>query len=214
MLKDIDAVIFDLDGTMVDSMWIWEAIDEEYLAEKNCDMPSDLQKCVEGLSFYQVAVYFKDRFNIEDDLDTIMNKWNEMALIKYRDVIKPKPYIIEFLELLKSRNIKVGVATSNSRVLTEAVLNANDMMKYVDAMQTGCNELPGKPEPDIYLYVAKQLNCDPKRCLVFEDLTIGITAGLRAGMKTCAIKDDYSFDQWEEKVALADYNIVDYGDIL
>lgn len=214
MLTDIDAVIFDLDGTMVDSMWIWKAIDEEYLGEKNIEMPEDLQKCVEGISFYQVAVYFKERFNIEDSLTDIMDKWNEMAFEKYKYEIKPKPYMIEFLEMLKKNNIKIGVATSNSRPLCDAVLIANDMMKYIDVIQTGCNELPGKPEPDIYLYVADQLGCAPSRCLVFEDLTMGITAGNRAGMRTCAIKDDYSEDQWDEKVSLADYNIKDYGDIL
>ena len=76
VLKEIDAVIFDLDGTLVDSMWIWREIDIEYLARFNMTMPEDLQNNIEGMSFYETAVYFKTTFNIPDSLETIMNNWS------------------------------------------------------------------------------------------------------------------------------------------
>ena len=83
MLTDIDGVLFDLDGTLVDSMNMWEQIDIEYLGGLNIDMPDDLQRSIEGRSFYETAVYFKERFGIEDPIPSIMDRWNEMAREMY-----------------------------------------------------------------------------------------------------------------------------------
>ena len=71
MLRDIDAVIFDLDGSLVDSMWLWRAIDIEYLGRFGITLPEDLQSKIEGMSFSETAVYFKENFPITDSLDEI-----------------------------------------------------------------------------------------------------------------------------------------------
>ena len=76
-------VIFDLDGTLVDSMWMWEAIDIEYLARFGIELPPDLQKKISGMSFSETAVYFKETFKIPDSLEKIKQTWNEMAFYKY-----------------------------------------------------------------------------------------------------------------------------------
>ena len=83
MLENIKAVIFDLDGTLVDSMWMWREIDIEYLAGFGIELPDDLQKSISGMSFSETAEYFKDRFGIKDDTDTIKKRWNEMAWDMY-----------------------------------------------------------------------------------------------------------------------------------
>ena len=74
------AVIFDLDGTLVDSMWMWKAIDIEYLARFGLDCPDDLQKRIEGMSFSETASYFKERFGLEDSLEEIKEAWVDMSL--------------------------------------------------------------------------------------------------------------------------------------
>lgn len=214
ILKDIKGVIFDLDGTLVDSMWIWKQIDIEYLSARNIEMPEDLQSKIEGMSFYETAVYFKETYKIPDSLEVIMDNWNAMAMEKYRTVIRVKEGVKEFLQLLKDKGIVMGIATSNSRILTEAVLENQGILEYFGAIVTGSEIIKGKPEPDVYLTAANKLDIDPKTCLVFEDLPFGIMAGKRAGMKTCAIDDVYSADMWDEKVALADYNIKSYKEIL
>ena len=84
MLKDIQAVIFDLDGSLVDSMWIWKDIDIEYLGRFGIPLPENLQAEIEGMSFSETAVFFKERFGIPDDLDVIKAEWNRMACDKYR----------------------------------------------------------------------------------------------------------------------------------
>ncbi len=214
VLKEIDAVIFDLDGTLVDSMWIWREIDIEYLARFNMTMPEDLQNNIEGMSFYETAIYFKTTFNIPDSLETIMNNWNEMAFEKYEKVVPVKDGVQEFLQKLSDLGIKMGIGTSNSRILTESLLKTRGIDKYFDAIVTGSEVTKGKPEPEVYLTAADKLGVSPSRCLVFEDLPFGIMAGKRAGMKTCAVEDAYSEHFREEKLELADYYIESYKEVL
>jgi len=213
LLKNIDACIFDLDGTLVDSMWVWGAVDIEYLGKHGCSVPPDMKDDIEGSSMREIAVYFQNRFNIHDSVEKIIEDWNIMALDKYSNSVPMKPHIDEFLAYLKENNIKVGLYTSNSYVLTEAALKGHNILQYFDAITSGCSDIKGKPEPDGYLLTADKLGVSYDRCLVFEDLVMGIWAGKKAGMKTCAIKDDYSAAQDEEKAKLADYYIEDYYEV-
>ena len=210
MLKNTDAVIFDLDGSLVDSMWMWKAIDIEYLGRFGIPLPEDLQSKIEGMSFSETAVYFKEHFHIPDSLEKIKNDWNRMAWDKYEKEVPLKPGIPEFLEGCSKHGIKLGIATSNSRQLVENIVSVHKLRDYFSCIMTGCDVAHGKPSPDIYLAVADTLKVDPKRCLVFEDIIPGIQAGKNAGMKVCAVEDAYSLQEKESKQALADYYINDF----
>lgn len=214
MLQNIDAVIFDLDGSLVDSMWMWHEIDVEYLGRYGLSVPEGLQQDIEGLSFSETAVYFKERFLLPDSLEEIKKCWNEMAWDKYMNEVPLKPGAGEFLRLCKERNIRLGIATSNSRELVTNVADTHGLHDYFSCIMTGCDVGKGKPAPDIYLAVAKKLSVLPGRCLVFEDIVPGILAGKAAGMKVCAVEDAYSLDQTEVKKALADYYIRDFHEIM
>ena len=115
--------------------------------------------------------------------------------------------------IIYQRGIKLGIATSNKRELAEAVLRSTKVLPLFDSIWTSCEAKAGKPAPDVYLRVAQSLQVEPKRCLVFEDVPNGILAGVNAGMKVCAVEDDFSKNQDEKKRALADYYIKDYEDI-
>lgn len=210
MLYDIDAVIFDLDGSLVDSMWMWRAIDIEYLGRFGIPLPEDLQSKIEGMSFTETAVYFKETFGIPDSLETIKDDWNRMAWDKYTHEVPLKPGIPEFLEGCQRNGILLGIATSNSRELVENIAGVHNLKDYFSCIMTGCDVARGKPSPDIYLAVAERLRVSPDRCLVFEDIIPGIQAGLNAGMRVCAVEDAYSTCDRAEKKALADYYIEDY----
>lgn len=214
MWKDKKAVIFDLDGTIVDSMWMWKSIDNEYLGRFGIETPDDLQKNISGMSFSETAVYFKETFGIPDTLDEIKQAWNEMAMYKYTHEVSLKTGILEFLKTLKKHGIRTGIATSNSVELVKAVLFSLDVAEYFDEVHTACEVEKGKPSPDIYLLVADCLAVKPADCLVFEDVTEGILAGKNAGMEVCAVEDEFSAPAREEKKRLADYYITDYWEIL
>lgn len=212
MLQEVNAVIFDLDGTLVDSMWMWRAIDIEYLGRFGIPLPEKLQSEIEGMSFHHTATYFKEHFQIPDTIEKMMDDWNHMAWDKYSHEVPLKPGIPEFLEGCKKKNIKLGIATSNSRELAENILNVHQIRKYFSSILTGSEIIKGKPAPDIYLAAARELKVNPENCLVFEDIIPGIKAGKNAGMKVCAVEDAYSIAERTQKSALADYYIDDYYD--
>lgn len=200
-----EAVIFDLDGSMVDSMWIWRDIDIEYLGKFGIDLPENLQSCIEGMSFGETAAYFKERFDLPDTIDEIKADWNRMARDKYAFEVPVKEGVMELLEYCKANGIKVGIATSNSRELVETLVKSHQIEPYFNCIMTACDVSRGKPAPDIYLAVAKALQVTPENCLVFEDIIPGIQSGLSAGMRVCAVYDKYSEHQDEEKHRIADY---------
>ncbi len=214
MLKDIHAVIFDLDGTLVDSMWVWLDIDRDYFKQHGLDVPEQLQQKISGMSFSETANYIKEQFGISDSIEEMKAAWNRMAEEKYEKEVPLKPGVYEFIQKLKEMGIKTGVATSNSRHLVEIALQARGIRSGLDTVRTACEVEKGKPAPDIYLLVAKDLEVEPEHCLVFEDIVEGIQAGKRAGMHTCAIADAASEAIWEEKQQEADYAIQDYRELL
>lgn len=213
MLRDIDAVIFDMDGSLVDSMWMWRAIDIEYLGRYGIALPEDLQSKIEGMSFGETACYFKEHFPIPESLEEIMEEWNRMAWDKYMYEVPLKEGIPEFLAGCRNSHIKLGIATSNSRVLVENVARVHNLRDYFSCIMTGTDVERGKPNPDIYLAVAKGLGVAPERCLVFEDIVAGILAGKNARMRVCAVEDEYSSASRDLKKELADYYIEDYRGI-
>lgn len=213
MLQNMKALIFDLDGTVVDSMGIWREIDIAYLKRHGHELPEDLQDSIEGMSFYDTAKYFQKRFQITDSLEQIMDDWNQMAFQKYSEEVPLKEHIPTLLQYCKKHQIKLGLATSNSRKLATEVLQQRGILQYFDGIMTGCGKLASKPAPDIYLACARELCVSPDECLVFEDLPAGIIAGNRAGMKTCAVFDEYSKHLDEEKHNLANYYINSYSEI-
>lgn len=214
MLDNKKAVLFDLDGTLIDSMWMWKQIDQEYLGRHNHVLPENLQHEIEGMSFTETAGYFKERFGISDSIEAMQAEWNQMAVDKYRKQTPLKKGVLTFLNHLKERDIPLGIGTSNSKELVEVVLTTHHLNDYFSAVHTSCEVKSGKPDPDIYLLVAEHLNVPPEECLVFEDIPMGLLAGNRAGMETCAVWDEYSLDQEEEKRHLADYYIHTYHDVL
>lgn len=210
----IEAVIFDLDGSMVDSMWIWKAIDIAYLGKFGIALPENLQECIEGMSFSETAAYFKERFDLPVDLESIKEDWNLMAEDKYAREVPVKKGVVILLNFCKKHGIKAGIATSNSRHLVESVVRAHHLESFFDCIMTACEVERGKPAPDIYLAVAKKLQVMPENCLVFEDIIPGIQAGKAAGMRVCAVYDEYSRHQDNEKRRIADYYTYHFTELI
>ena len=215
MLTEKKAVIFDMDGTLIDSMWVWHSVDEIYMQKYHLIEPDDFHEEMEGMSFAEVADYFLRAFpNLMLTTAEIMEEWHQLAMDKYRNEVQLKEGALEFLLSLKEQGICLGIATSNSRELAEAVLDAHGIRNLFDCILTSDEAKAGKPAPDVYLKVAEKLNVLPAQCLVFEDVPKGILAGKNAGMRVCAVEDLFSAEQIQEKRKLADYYISDYQQVL
>ncbi len=206
-----DAVIFDLDGTLIDSMWIWKEVDIKYLDNIGDAQYSDqLHKDIEGMSTTETALYFKEKFNIEDDIEDMKNEWVEMARDYYKHKIFLKKGAKELLRFLKDENKKIGVGTSNFRDLAEEVLGSNGVRNYFTVIRTSCEFKNGKPFPDVFLGVAKDLGVEPSKCLVFEDTHAGVKAAKSAGMDVIAIADNMSLKYRDEIESDANHYIEDF----
>lgn len=209
------AVIFDLDGTLIDSMGIWLKVDIEYLEKRNIPPPADLFEDVpEGNSFNEICLYFKEKFNLPDSIEEIGTEWTEMVAQHYKTEIRLKPGARELIEFLHSQNVKMAIGTSNSQYLAETVLRANNVLQYFEIIVAGCIEIKGKPFPDIFLKAAAEMQIDPADCLVVEDTLHGVIAAHKGGMDAFAIFDDNKTHDVEILRKEADFYAEDFQDIM
>ncbi|MCD8105528.1 MAG: HAD family phosphatase [Lachnospiraceae bacterium] len=214
MLKQTEAVIFDLDGTLMDSMWMWTDIDIEFLSRYSQAPPPDLSVAIEGMGFTETAQYFKDRFSLPLSVEEIKQQWNRMAFWKYANEVPLKAGAEDFLRYLKRQGIPTAIASSNSQDLIRASLANNHVEEFFNRIVTSCEVARGKPSPDVYLYASEALGVPPDKCLVFEDVPMGILAGKSAGMRVCAMEDDFSAKRKPQIRQLADYYIRSYDEVL
>lgn len=216
MIENIKAAIFDLDGTLVDSMWLWDKIDTTYLKSLGIDKPSNLKKEITHLSFDKTAEYFKSRFNIPHSIESILKTWYNMSYDEYTNNIKLKPGAKEFLQHLHNKKIKIGLATSNSMVLVETCLKSNNIFDLFDKITLTSEVSRDKSYPDVYLLAAERLGVSPKNCIVFEDILPAIHGAKSAGMKVIAVNDEpYTPPDDKAKIIKeADFYIEDYNELL
>ena len=201
---DIRGAVFDMDGTILDSMGMWQDIDRRYLARFGKEAPADLQRRIEGFSVPETARYFKEAFGIPDGTDEIIAAWNEMAREEYLTRLQLKPGAKAYLRRLHCAGIPLGIATTNYRDLTEACLRRLGILDLFSAVVTSGDIEKGKPDPEIFLKAAKIMAVPPEDCVVFEDLPAGLLAGKRAGMKTVAVYDPAAAAVDARKRAMAD----------
>ena len=215
MLNNINAVIFDIDGTLLDSNNVWHQIDIDFVKQRNLKHPENLQDEVGGLSFYQVACYFKDKFNLDDTPEELVKIWHDMAYKAYREEIVLKEGAKDYLEYLHSINMPIAVCTSNSHELVEAALENNGVLDIIDLIVTADDIGKSKEEPDIYFEIARRLNVDTVNCLAFDDIYPALNAINMANMKSCAVYNEKSVEAYSESLLrdTADYFIYDFKDI-
>ncbi|MBW8383935.1 MAG: HAD family phosphatase [Youngiibacter sp.] len=199
MLDDVLGVIFDLDGTLVDSMWVWRKVDEDFLVSRNIDLePEELMRRIAHKSFHETAVYFKETFNLLETIDEIKAQWNNSVKSIYRDNVMLKEGALEILIKLKEKGTKIALATSSSEEILEACLEARQIRQYFDVVVTTDMAGKTKVEPDVYLLAADRLELSPSSIAVFEDIPAAMLGARKAGMKVFGVHDSFSEHLHEE----------------
>jgi 16S rRNA pseudouridine516 synthase len=187
--KHIRAIIFDFDGTLVDSMNLWHQIDVDFLGRRGLVCPDDLSMAISGKSFTETAEYFKERFLLPDSIAEIKAEWDEMSRNTILNEIGFKPGALPFLSWVYAHAIPMAIATSNTRSTLELFLPQYGIDRYFHSLHFTCEVGRGKPHPDVFLDAAKALDVLPEHCLVFEDTLEGIHGAQSAGMAVISVDD-------------------------
>jgi len=206
------ACIFDLDGTLLDSMGVWQDIDVEFLEQRGRAVPGDYADKVSAMSFEQAAAYTIERFALTDDAESVMSKWREMAGHAYGHTIQMKPHAKEYLSALRGLGVRLALATSATPEHYEAALCAHGVYDWFEVIcgtdEVGC----GKTSPDIFRLAADKLKLAPCECVVFEDILPAVISAKSIGMTVYGVYDSFSESSWEEIKEAADGVIYDFKD--
>lgn len=200
----IKGAIFDVDGTLLDSMHIWDEAGERYLRTKGITAEPDLGERIFAMTMEEAAQYLKQVYRLEECVKEITEGINRQIEEFYLNNAEIKPGVIEFLDELKKRNITLTAATATDRYLIEGAFARLGLDKYFDRIFT-CTEVgAGKEKPTIYYEAAAYMATAPKETLVFEDALHAIHTSAKAEYKTVAVYDSSSEEKQEEIRQAAD----------
>ncbi len=206
----IRGAIFDMDGTLIDSMYVWEDIGSRYLVFLGIEPPDDLNQTIANMSMQQVSDYFTEAFGINKSPRQISDEINALIEPIYENEVRTKKGVAPLLEKLSSMGVKMCVATATDRHIVEAVLKHNDIRHYFSEIFTCTGVGAGKDTPVIYESALEFLGTERSETPVFEDALYAIKTAKAAGFPVIGIYDSYSACVQEEIKALSDYYVVDY----
>ena len=186
-MHEFKGAIFDMDGTLLDSMPVWKRLTQGYLKQFGVHITDQDYAVTEGFSQPQVAQYFADRYPELPDAQSLMDGMDRLISARYEAIAKPKEGVLDFLEGLRRRGVKMAIATLTARRHAEKALRDRDMLDYFEFMLTIEDVGISKREPDIYLQAAARMGLEPAFCVVFEDAPYACATARRAGFRVCGM---------------------------
>ena len=214
-INTFDAAIFDMDGTIMDSLGIWERIDHDFLeVRRGIVVPGSYMHEIAAMSFAEIAVYTKERFNLPDTPEELMQEWTDMAAYEYAHNVPLKPYVKDYMEKLKLSGKKIILCTSSPEYFFKAALKNNGVYELFDGFANTCEAGCGKDNPKVYLLAAQKAGVAPEKCMVFEDVITGIKTAKSINMQTCGVYDERNIRKQDELRGVCDFYIESFSELL
>lgn len=201
---DIKGAIFDVDGTLLDSMFLWDGLGSDYLKSIGITPEEGLKEILWPMTMAEAAQYFQTHYGVKASVEEIVAVIDQRIEYYYKEVLKLKEGVAKYLEKLKSQSVKMCIATASNRRLIEAALRKNGVLHYFDFILT-CGEFgSGKDIPDIYLECQKRLGTPKEQTWIYEDALHAVKTAKNAGFLVVAVYDDTSKSQTNEIREAAD----------
>ncbi len=208
----ISGAIFVLDGTLLDSMWVWDNLIPEALEEKGVVMDDELNKKLDAMSVRQGAEYICRHYLPNETADTLIDFMWKRAEHQYENVVVHKHGVKPFLFALRNKGVRMVVATASKRSLAEAALRRLNLLHYFSVILS-CDDMGvGKESPEIYEKALDILGTPKETTYVFEDALHCVITAKKAGFPVVAVKEATSAHNEEKIRELADIFIKDYDD--
>ena len=207
-----DGAIFDFDGTIAETAYIWEHVDRAFLGARGIPYSEEYARALAVLGFDRGARYTIERYNLRETEADIVDEWKRLSWAFYRSEVTLKPGARSYILSLKRRGVRCALATSNEPELVRSMQHV-DAAQLFDTCVYGCEVGVPKDQPDIYLEAARRLETEPARCIVFEDIAPGLRAARGAGFLTCALRSDDPSQLLDDVRDAAELYLADWTDL-
>ncbi|MBQ8182747.1 MAG: HAD family phosphatase [Clostridia bacterium] len=209
---EITGAIFDFDGTLFDSMHVWKGIRYKFFEIIGLRLTKEDEEAFKGLFLRETLELAIERFNLSESYEELLSKLFEYIKARYLAETEPKNDIIDFLERLKAKGVKMGIATATGEIALQAVLEKYDMTEYFSVIYSTYTVGASKTEPKVYDVVLKELGTDKNTTWVFEDALYAARTAKANGYNVVGIYDK-SEPKTDELKSLTDIYIRNYSEI-
>lgn len=207
--------IFDMDGTLVNSMPYWQRLAEEYLRIKGVrKIRREILENIRPMTIFEAAVYFKDVYGFLEAPEDLAQEVNELMIKHYREDIPLKPGVRDYLEKLKKGNVRMCVASATAEYLMKACLERAGILENFEFLLSCETVGMGKHSPEIYFLAAEKLGARPEDTAVYEDALHAVETAKAAGFYVTAVYDENGKENWEKICGIADDSIFCWKDAL
>lgn len=212
--KEIKGAIFDLDGTLLDSMAVWHDVDVQFFCRRNIEMPADYPDEIKNMHFPSAAEYTKARFSLPDSIQSIIDEWRSLCFDAYQNRIRLKDGAFEFLNILHKNGVKIAYATASEEQLCKTVLTSNRVIELFSAKAYVEEAGKSKAYPDVYRLACERMSLKPFECIVFEDILQGVQGAKKGGFTVCGVYDRCSESETEKIKRVSDLYITSFKELL
>ena len=212
--NDIKAVIFDMDGTLIDSTSLWHDIDINFFKKRGMELPKDYAQKIVHLGLKGAAKFTKEEYGLKESEQEIMDEWHQMSLDMYRNDVKLKQGAIELLLFFKKKNIPMAIATANDDELYMPCIERLGIGSYFSYIADVNNIKEGKHSARIYEYLAEKMGVSKENTLVIEDMPTCIKTAYSSGFITVAMDDNASKEFEDEKRSNSDLFVHNFNELL
>ena len=213
-MLNIKGVIFDLDGTLIDSMWMWGEVAERYIQSHGATPRPGLREVIRSLNTVEEAQYYIDEYGIDLPVEDVMAGRNNMMLEFFTKEVKLKTGVQSVLKALQERNVKMCIATATERELVEPALKFTGIAGYFQRIFCCTEDKTSKKNPDIFIRAAGFMGTGTGETLVVEDALYAMKTAKKAGFLVAGVYDIVSEDNQDEIKSVCDYYCKNLDEIL